>query len=120
MKQLNAFWMSLALVLGFAAAAVPAHAEDTDPAQPQAPEVSDETLEQFTTAMADVRSIGQVYSDRIANAEDTEAAQALQRDAQEKMMSAVEDAGLSVQQYNAIAQRMNQDEELMERVQEML
>ena len=120
MKQLNAFWMSLALALGFAVAAVPAHAEDTDPAQPQSPELSDETLEQFTDAMAEVRSIGQEYSDRIANAEGAEEAQALQRDAQEEMMSAVEEAGLSVQQYNAIAQRMNQDPELMERVQDML
>lgn len=121
MKQLNTFWLSLALAFGFTAATVPAYAEEgTNQSQPRAAEVTDETLNQFVVALEQVRGIGQEYSDQIANAEGAGEAQELQQQAQEEMIAAVESAGLSVQEYNAIAQRMSQDEELMERVQDML
>lgn len=120
MKKLNAFWLSLVLAFGFAAATVPAHAEQTDSAQPSAEEISDDTLNQFATALEQVRDIGQAYSEQVANAEGAEEAQELQREAQEKMITAVEDTGLSVQEYNSIAQLMSQDQELMERIEGML
>lgn len=120
MKKLNALWLSLALAFGFAAATVPAHAEQTNSTQPSSVEVSDETLNQFATALEEVRDIGQEYSEQVANAEGTEEAQQLQREAQEEMVTAVEDTGLSVQEYNSIAQLMSQDQELMERIEDMM
>jgi len=76
-------------------------------------------LEKFVTAMSSVQEISSKYSEQFQSAEDAEQAQEIQRKAQEEMVAAVNDSGLSPQEYNAIVQRVQQDEELRARLQEM-
>lgn len=102
------------LTLVVAAALSPAMAEDG------AASVDDAQLEQFATALTDVRDLGNEYSEQIASAESQEEAQELQQEAQVEMVAAVEDTGMTVQEYNQIAEQMSQNPELMERVQAML
>lgn len=111
-----------ALFSGSAAMAAPqqAQAEQQQMAQQQqAIEVTDGMLEKFVTAMGNVQEISAKYSEQFQNAEDAEQAQEIQRKAQEEMVTAVNDSGLSPQEYNAIVQRVQQDEELRSRLQEM-
>lgn len=89
------------------------------PQQQQGGEVSDKKLGQFMVAMASVQDVQEEYAGQIQSTSDGEKAQELRQEAQSKMISAVEDSGLSVPQYNMIAERMRTDPELAERAGEM-
>ena len=111
-----------ALFSGSAAMAAPqaAQAEQEQMMQQQQSlELTDAMLEKFVTAMSSVQEISSKYSEQFQSAEDAEQAQEIQRKAQEEMVAAVNDSGLSPQEYNAIVQRVQQDEELRARLQEM-
>lgn len=110
--------MMATLVLGLFTAMASVTAQDMDSAADM--DISDETLVQFVSALEVVGELSVTYSEQIAEAETPEAAQELQMQAQDEMVAAVEDAGLTVQDYNMIAQAMSQNPELMERVESML
>lgn len=89
------------------------------PQQQQGGAVDDRKLGQFMVAMASVQDVQEEYAGQIQSASDGEKAQELRQEAQNKMISAVEDSGLSVPQYNMIAERMRTDPELAERAEGM-
>jgi len=82
-------------------------------------QVSDQQLQQFVTAMDEVRSVQEEFSQAIQQAENMDEAQTLRADAQEEMRGAVEDTGLSVAEYNMISQRLQSDPNLSARLQEI-
>ncbi|TCO75834.1 DUF4168 domain-containing protein [Chromatocurvus halotolerans] len=88
-------------------------------AQQQGGEVTDQKLGQFMVAMASVQDVQEEYAGEIQSTSDGEKAQELRQEAQNKMISAVEDSGLTVPQYNMIAERMRTDPELAERAEDM-
>ncbi|WP_339880183.1 DUF4168 domain-containing protein [Pseudidiomarina gelatinasegens] len=111
-----------ALFSGSAAMAAPQEGQSQQQQmmqQQQSIELTDTMLEQFVTAMSNVQEISNKYSEQFQSAEDAEQAQEIQRKAQEEMVAAVNDSGLSPQEYNTIVQRIQQDEELRARLQEM-
>ncbi|WP_417659926.1 DUF4168 domain-containing protein [Pseudidiomarina sp.] len=111
-----------ALFSGSAAMAAPQEGQSQQQQmmqQQQSIELTDAMLEKFVTAMSNVQEISNKYSEQFQSAEDAEQAQEIQRKAQEEMVSAVNDSGLSPQEYNTIVQRIQQDEELRARLQEM-
>lgn len=87
--------------------------------QEQFAEVTDQKLGQFMVAMASVQDVQEEYAGQIQSASDREKAQELRKTAQGKMISAVEDSGLSVPQYNMIAERLRTDPDLAERAGDM-
>lgn len=89
------------------------------PQEQQGGEVTDEQLGQFMVAMSSVQDVQEEYAGQIQSTSDGEKAQELRQEAQNKMISAVEDSGLSVPQYNMIAERMRTDPELAERAEDM-
>lgn len=89
------------------------------PAQPAQPSFDEATLERFAGAWNEVQDIRDQYMGEIQAADDAEEAQALQQQAQEKMVDAVTEAGVEVSEYNEIATRMGQDPEFAERVMSM-
>ncbi|MDN7127918.1 DUF4168 domain-containing protein [Pseudidiomarina terrestris] len=82
-------------------------------------EMTDALLEKFLAAMSDVQQVSQKYSQQFQNAENAEEAQAIQQKAQEEMIAAVNAAGLSPDEYNAVIQQVQQDPQLQKRLQEM-
>ncbi|EKE79937.1 DUF4168 domain-containing protein [Idiomarina xiamenensis] len=88
-------------------------------AEQQAEPISDAMLLKFSEAMKDVRDITGKYADEFQNAENAEEAQEIQQKAQEEMIAAVNDAGLTPQEYNMIVQQAQQDEALRARLQEL-
>lgn len=82
-------------------------------------EITEAMLEQFLNAMSAVQNISSKYAEAFQNAEDAEQAQSIQQQAQQEMIAAVNDSGLSPQEYNAIVQRVQQDEELRTRLEAM-
>jgi len=80
--------------------------------------VTDQTVDTFVDAFVAVQGIREEYTERLHGASDEAEAQALQQEAQEEMMRAVEQSGMSVQEYNEVAMALQNDPALMERVQE--
>ncbi|TCK03097.1 DUF4168 domain-containing protein [Marinobacterium mangrovicola] len=88
-------------------------------AQPQI-EVNDATVAKFADAYTDVVALQSDFSTRLQNIEEPSEAQALQEEVQAEMIEAVEAKGFSVQEYNAIAQRVSQDPELQAQLEELM
>lgn len=85
----------------------------------QAQVISDSMLEKFVAAMGEVREISNSYAEEFQSAEDAEQAQAIQQEAQQEMIAAVEASGLSPEEYNTIVQRVQQDEALRSRLESL-
>lgn len=82
-------------------------------------DVSDEKLETFVEAREEVVKISRQWEDRLSNADSQEKLNSLRQQAQEEMVAAVRDKGLSVNEYNMIVDASQTDPDLRERVNEM-
>ncbi|KGE02752.1 DUF4168 domain-containing protein [Pseudohaliea rubra] len=85
-------------------------------AQQQTAEVSDSDLALFQKASGKIAEIRQEYQQALPKAESTEEAQALQEEASQSMVNAVESFGLTVDEFNQIAAAMQANPELRERL----
>jgi hypothetical protein len=92
-------------------------------AQAEAPapqDFSDEQLQAFADAMVDVQQIVREAQPKIEAAKGEQAKQDLRRTAGEDMVEAVQDSGLSVDTYNAIARTARDNPELARRITDMV
>lgn len=103
-----------AFAQSYGGAAQPGFGETT----PATAALTEQTIDTFVDAFVAVQDIREDYTERLHGASDEAEAQALQQEAQEKMLGAVEAAGMSVQEYNEVALALQNDPELMRRVQE--
>lgn len=87
--------------------------------QAPAQDFSDDQLQQFADASQEIAVISQEYTQRLQEAEDESAQQEVRTEANDRMIEVVEDSGLDVDTFNAIGQSIQQDPEMMQRVQEM-
>ncbi|UXZ54869.1 DUF4168 domain-containing protein [Halomonas sp. 7T] len=125
MQRMTALFSAALLATGLLAGT--AHAQQTqDPAQDpmaaqQAPaqDFSDQQLQQFADAAQEIAVISQEYTQRLQEAEGEAAQQEVRAEANDRMIDIVEDSGLDVDTFNAIGQSIQQDPEMMQRVQEM-
>ncbi|MGM0450685.1 MAG: DUF4168 domain-containing protein [Pseudomonadota bacterium] len=120
--------LALALALGLTGAQALAQDYGSDEGQQQDPgmeqsqepaDFSDEELQQFVDLQDRIGEIREEYVSQIEDAESEDKARELQQEAQSEMVSAIEDAGMSVQEYNAIAVAYNSNPDIQERVDEM-
>ncbi|MDP1643452.1 MAG: DUF4168 domain-containing protein [Phenylobacterium sp.] len=108
----------------FALGATAAQAQQTAPAPapqqqaaPQAAgEITDEKVNSFALAMNQVSSLNQKYGAEIQAAPEGPARTEVQQKAAAEMSQAVEQAGLTPQEYNQIAQAAQNDAELRARI----
>lgn len=108
-----------ALALGTAAPAVAAeHGGSSGSAQEA--QVSEQKLEQFVAAYAEIQAIRAEYMPKLQQAEDEEEQARLQKQGQEEMVNAVRDEGLDVSEYQRIGQKINSDQELQSRVKTLI
>lgn len=75
-----------------------------------------DTLEQFADAYVDVGEIHDRYSEELQGAESTDDAQQLQQEANDEMVEAIQEHGLEVQEYSAIAAALERDPDMREEV----
>lgn len=87
--------------------------------QQQDASVDSDTLDTFVDAFVAVQEIRDEFASRLEGVEDESKAQELQEEAQEEMISAVQDQGMSVEEYNEVAMSLQNDPEMLQRVQEM-
>lgn len=108
MKMKKLLAIAAALVLAFLVSPI-ASAQDGD-------SIDAATLDKFVVAFADVRDLQREFAARLDGVSDQGEAQALQQEVQEKMVRAVEEAGLSVPEYNGVVAAMEQDEALRDEI----
>lgn len=125
MKRMTALFSAALLSAGLMSAT--AHAQEdsaanaADQTQAAAPaqDFSDSQLQQFADASKEIAVLSQEYTERLQSAEGEEAQQEVRVEANEEMVKVVEESGLDVDTFNAIGQAIQQNPELMQRVQEM-
>lgn len=125
-KLLTSATLSLALI---AAPAAFAQSQAQDPAQQQANPTAgaeqgasfeDAELRQFVDAQSGINEIRDEYMAKIEEASSQEQAQELQIEANDKMVSVIEDAGLDIPTYNAIATAYNSESGVRDRIDSMM
>ena len=87
---------------------------------PETMEVSDTQLEQFVEAQSGIAAVQNDFSQRLEGVEDPEAANELQVEANEQMIEKVEEAGLDVESFNAIAMAIQNDPDLQQKISQMM
>lgn len=83
-------------------------------------EFGDEKLAAFVDARESVVEISQQWEERLNNTESQEKLNSLQQEAQQEMVAAVREEGLTVNEYNTIVDATQTDPELKERLTEMM
>lgn len=90
------------------------------PQQQEAPEVSESQINAFVEAYIAVSEVREDYTARLQEAEDQEQAQQLQQEANDAMTAAIEDNGMSIEEYQEVAMAVNADADVREQVTTML
>ena len=94
-------------------------------AQPQAPQsaptiqaadISDKKLEKFADSLGEIMEIRQAFTAKLEKTGDPAEAQQLQQQANQKMMKTVQDNNLSIEEYNAINQAVQNSPQLRDKV----
>ncbi|MCG7600603.1 DUF4168 domain-containing protein [Halomonas sp. McH1-25] len=82
---------------------------------------TDQQLQQFADASQEIAQVSQDYTQRLQEAQGDQAKQQeIRMEANDKMIAIVEESGLDVETFNSIGQAIQQNPELMKRVQEMV
>src|SRR5690554_2541457 len=81
---------------------------------------TDNQLQNFISASQKVAMISQEYTPQIEATADQAEREQIFREADDKMVAAVKDEGLSVQEFNGINQQLPQDPQLEQRVNNLL
>lgn len=122
-KQIRNFLSSAVIAFGLT---TPVLAQNT-PAEPAVPgnatsaqTYTDNQLQNFISASQKVAMISQEYTPRIEATSDQAEREQVFREADDKMVAAVKDEGLSVQEFNSINQQLPQDPQLEQRVNNLL
>ncbi len=113
MPRLPIYAAAFALALGMAWA--PAQAQQA-PQQQQQMNFSDDDLRSYALAALQVRDISRDFQPRLEEAETPEEQNTVREEAMEEMVSAVQEQGLSVQDYNTIYQAAQSDQQIAEKV----
>ena len=77
-------------------------------------------LERFADAYIEVGEIHANYSQRLEQAEDPDQAQEVQQEANDRMVEAIQEHGLEVQDYSEIAAALERDPEMRDQVVTMI
>jgi preprotein translocase subunit SecF len=83
-------------------------------------QVSDQEATSFANAFNAVREIQKQYSQEIQGVQDESQIKKLQQKYTDKMINQVENNGLSVDRYNEIAQAMQRDESLRQKIEKKM
>lgn len=81
---------------------------------------SDEELKQFVEAQKGINEVRDEYMAKIEDAESQEKAQELQMEANDEMVTIIEDAGMDIPTYNSIATAYNSEPEVRNRVDSLM
>jgi len=115
----GALFMAAGASLASAQEASQPQAPQAAPAM-QASDISDKKLEKFADSLGEIMEIRQDFTAKLEKTGDPAEAQQLQQQANEKMMETVENNNLSIEEYNAINQAVQNNPQLRDKVISMI
>lgn len=112
---------STAALVALAALLVPlgADAQAQQQEQEPPPEPDTEELTRFAHGLIDVTEIQQNMEEELADVQDADEANAIQQEANDEMVEALDEYDLTPERYSEIAMLLNTDEELNEEFEEI-
>lgn len=116
-------WITTTLsasVLAVGILSTSAMAQQAPAAAAPAQNYSDAQLEKFISASQKIAMISQEYTPKLQASENEATKQQVYKQADEKMIHAVHEEGMTVDQFNGINQALQQNPELVQRVQKMV
>lgn len=119
-------YIATTAAMAFSLAAAPAAIAQQYGAQPgaesqqQTQDYSEAQIQAYATAFLEVRDLSREYQGKMQSAETPEQQQAVQQEATELMSNAVQESGLSVQEYNNITEASRTDPDLQAKVMEKI
>lgn len=124
MKRISAIALAASLLpatYAFAQTEAPAPAPEEGMQMQQEPapgghDFSDEELQSFAMAAMEVQTITEQYLPQLQETDDPEQQQQLRAEANEQITQAIESHGVSPEQYNAVAQQVQQDPALAQEI----
>jgi hypothetical protein len=126
MKMQSTVWAMAIVLTGLftLGVAVPVRAQDTPTPPPQPPaqqtEFDSNQLQSFASAARKVQEIRTKWQPKMQEADDAEKMQELQRQANAEMVNALEETGLTVATYNAIATAAQNNPQLAEQIAKLM
>jgi len=120
----KAFLSATILSVGLIAAPAMAQTAKGQPSAPaqatqQSVQPTDAQLKKFVDATKKVAALADEYQPKVRTSSDDAAREQLMREADEKMVKAVQSDGLTVEEYNGIGAAVQQDPELRQRAIDM-
>ncbi len=88
--------------------------------QPTMQDFDEATLEKFASAASELGRIQNDFAQKLKDVQEQQKAMEMQKEVNKKMVKAVQEKGLEVQTYNAIANQLSVDEELRSKVEGMI
>ena len=85
----------------------------------QQTQYSDVQLSKFANASEKVAAVVQEYNPKVQSTNDEDKRQQLLEEADKKMVASVQDEGLTVEEFNGINQAIQQDPQVLERMQRL-
>lgn len=119
-QNMKAFIAAAAISFGLAVPVAHAQTTQAPPAAPQVIEPTPKQLDQYADVAKKVALVAANYQPKLEEAQDDAARQNLMHEADDKMVSAVESGGLSVDEYNGISMAIQQDQALQEKVKQRI
>lgn len=95
-------------------------AQTASPSPTQQQAVGDTEIKAFAEAVKEVRAIREEYAPQLAQARSPDEQKAVQQEATEKMVAAIEEKGLSVAKFNQIADVAQKDPKTAGKINEHL
>ena len=81
-------------------------------------QISDQDVKTFAEARSEVVEISKEWTEKLQQADSADEQERMRQQAQQKMVTAVERSGMSVEEYNQIARAMQDDPALEKRIEE--
>lgn len=121
MNQLmKAFMAASVIALGLAGPISTVRAAGADITYEAIEQPTDDQLRRYASAVREVSGVMAEYQPRFAAASDPRLKQAVQVEADRKMVDRVETTGMSVPEYNGISQAVRKDPELRKKVERII
>lgn len=90
----------------------------TQQGAPSSADISDEQLAKFNDAQEEVHKVREEWQDQLHDADDKKAAMQNRQKANQEMVEAIQDHGLSVEKYNNIIRAAQSDPKIAQRLQQ--
>lgn len=82
--------------------------------------VTEADLEKFAAAYGQLQAVRAEYGQKMQQAEDESKQQELRKEGQQAMVSAIREEGLEIAEYRRIGKKLNNDEELRSKLQDLI